>query len=586
MMGTKSFSTLCVLMIACALPLAAQNSAGTGAVVPRLVNYSGKAVDAQGKALAGIAGVTFAIYKDQYEGSPLWLETQNVTADNKGGYTAQLGATKSEGLPLDLFTSGEARWLGVRVNGGEEQPRVLLLSVPYALKAADAETIGGLPPSAFVLAAPPVGVATTSTATVTGPQPQVPGSTPVTTAGGTVNKLAKFDATADVTNSIIFDNGTNVGIGNTAPGAKLDVSGTGTFRGLLTLPATAAATAAAGKNSQPMNFTASAFNSSTAKAVNETFRWQAEPVGNNSATPLGKFDLLFASGTATPTETGLSISSKGLITFAAGQTFPSGGGSVTSVGLSAPSSDFTVGGSPVTSSGTLALNWNVAPTAAATANAIVKRDSTGSFSGGTIIANLGASGYSTTVGVYGQSNGTVSGDNGVQGVTFAGPGSGVAGFNSSGAAGGIGVYGQGDTGMYAFGGTTGVYGHGGSFGFATDGNAQQARTAGGWVKAMVYVGEANTVFRCFNSTLAGSAATTPPCGFTISNSSVTGNTIDFGFEVDDRFYSATLARCLCGTETPVLFATPTSGNANAITLGVYQTGTSNQILSDVYLIIF
>jgi hypothetical protein len=34
------------------------------------------------------------------------LETQNVTADNKGGCTAQLGASKSEGLPLDLFTSG------------------------------------------------------------------------------------------------------------------------------------------------------------------------------------------------------------------------------------------------------------------------------------------------------------------------------------------------------------------------------------------------------------------------------------------------------------------------------------------------
>jgi hypothetical protein len=38
---------------------------------------------------------------------------------------------------------------------------------------------------------------------------------------------------------------------------------------------------------------------------------------------------------------------------------PGGGGSVTSVGLSAPSSDFTVTGSPVTSSGTLGLNWTV-----------------------------------------------------------------------------------------------------------------------------------------------------------------------------------------------------------------------------------
>ena len=119
--------------------------------IPRLVSFSGKATDSQGKTITGIAGATFA-NKDQYERSPLWLETQNVTADSKGNYTVQLGATKPGGLPIDLFSSGEARWLGVTINGGQEQPRVLLLSVPYALKAADAETIGGLPPSAFVLA--------------------------------------------------------------------------------------------------------------------------------------------------------------------------------------------------------------------------------------------------------------------------------------------------------------------------------------------------------------------------------------------------------------------------------------------------
>jgi hypothetical protein len=31
-------------------------------VVPRLVNFSGKAMDAQGKAVSGVAGATFAIY--------------------------------------------------------------------------------------------------------------------------------------------------------------------------------------------------------------------------------------------------------------------------------------------------------------------------------------------------------------------------------------------------------------------------------------------------------------------------------------------------------------------------------------------
>jgi len=71
-----------------------------------------------------------------------------------------------------------------------------------------------------------------------------------------------------------------------------------------------------------------------------------------------------------------------------GQTFPgTGKGSVTSVGLSAPSSDFTVGGTPVTTAGTLALNWITAPTSADTANAIVKRDGAGSFSAGRINGN-------------------------------------------------------------------------------------------------------------------------------------------------------------------------------------------------------
>jgi hypothetical protein len=542
--------TICVLMIACTLPLVAENNAGTGGVVPRLVNYSGKVLDAEGKPLAGIAGVTFAIYKDQSEGSPLWLETQNVTADSRGNYAIQLGATKAEGLPLDLFSSGEARWLGVRVNGGEEQPRVLLLSVPYALKAADAETIGGLPPSAFVLASSYAGQ-TTATAAMpaaaathaqSSAQPSAKGTTAVTTAGGTVNKLAKFDAAADITSSIIFDNGTDVGIGNTAPAAKLDVSGTSTFRGLLTLPAIGAATATAGKNSQPMNFTASAFSSSTSKAVNETFRWQTEPVGNDSTAPSGKLNLLFGSGTAAPAETGLSISSKGVITFASGQTFPTGGGSVTSVGLTAPTSDFTVSGSPVTTAGALNFAWNVVPTSAGTANAIVKRDSTGSFSAGAILANLGVTGVSSSVGVYGESSGSVQGDNGVEGVTFAGPGSGVAGFNNSGASGSIGVYGQGDTAIYGSGGTTGVYGHGGSFGFATDGNVQQARTAGGWVKAIAEVQGLTapyTITRCFNSYLSGSAATTPPCGFNLTEVAVGIFNVDFGFQVSDRFLMAT-----------------------------------------------
>ncbi|MBI3477534.1 MAG: DNRLRE domain-containing protein [Acidobacteria bacterium] len=64
------------------------------------------------------------------------------------------------------------------------------------------------------------------------------------------------------------------------------------------------------------------------------------------------------------------------------------GGTVTSVGLSAPVSDFTVTGSPVTTAGTLGLNWAVAPTNGNVGNTIVKRDSAGGFASGLINASI------------------------------------------------------------------------------------------------------------------------------------------------------------------------------------------------------
>jgi trimeric autotransporter adhesin len=84
------------------------------------------------------------------------LETQNIQPDKNGHYTVLLGSTKPEGLPVDLFVSEQARWLGVRPEGQSEPARVLLAAVPYALKAGDAETLGGFSPSAFVLASPSV----------------------------------------------------------------------------------------------------------------------------------------------------------------------------------------------------------------------------------------------------------------------------------------------------------------------------------------------------------------------------------------------------------------------------------------------
>jgi hypothetical protein len=70
--------------------------------------------------------------------------------DADGRYSVLLGANSKNGIPAELFTSNEARWLGVQVEQEPEQPRVLLVSVPYALKAGDAESLGGKPASAYI----------------------------------------------------------------------------------------------------------------------------------------------------------------------------------------------------------------------------------------------------------------------------------------------------------------------------------------------------------------------------------------------------------------------------------------------------
>jgi len=49
-----------LLIVALSGLLLGQQPTQSSAVVPRLLNYSGKAVDAQGKAISGIAGVMFS----------------------------------------------------------------------------------------------------------------------------------------------------------------------------------------------------------------------------------------------------------------------------------------------------------------------------------------------------------------------------------------------------------------------------------------------------------------------------------------------------------------------------------------------
>ena len=123
-------------------------------------------------------------------------------------------------------------------------------------------------------------------------------SSPLTVGGtGTTNFIPIWTNSTTLGNSRLFQTATSV-----------------TVPSNLSLPASGTATALKGFNSQPVDLAASAFNSSIATPVNQHFQWLTEPVGNNTPSPSGKLNLLFAPGAAVPAETGVSISNTGNVT--------------------------------------------------------------------------------------------------------------------------------------------------------------------------------------------------------------------------------------------------------------------------------
>jgi trimeric autotransporter adhesin len=224
---------LCCLFVAgCLFRAVAQESSIPGSsniIVPPFVRFSGVLTDLKGNPLTGVVGVTFSLYTDSQGSVPVWTEVQNVHPDNTGHYSVMLGSEKSSGLPTDIFVSGQGHWLGVQPEGQAEQTRVLLLSVPYALKAADAETLGGKPASAYLLnpqptAGVPVSAQSNSTAAVKSSNTSNSAITPSFSGSGTTNFIPRWTSSTNLGNSVIFQSTAgNLGIGTTTPAATLDI---------------------------------------------------------------------------------------------------------------------------------------------------------------------------------------------------------------------------------------------------------------------------------------------------------------------------------------------------------------------------
>jgi hypothetical protein len=335
----SKFLLTAIVSFATAIPTVGQAPFETSSdlsVVPKLSRYSAQLP----QRYSGTIEMVFAVYSAAEGGEPLWTESQQVAVGPDGTYSVMLGAVTQGGLPASLFSAGKARWLGIAIDREPEQPRVPLDSAPYAMKAADAETLSGVSATEFVTQTQMRAGALAAAVAQASADAARPETAP--SGSGTTGQIALWSSSSALGNSSLTQTGTGaaplIGVNTATPLSTLDVNGVTTLRNNLVLSAVYSATSSAALGSPALQFNASSFLKG-GTAVGQNFVWEAVPTGNNTSAPSASLNLLFGAGTAAPAATGLAISPKGIISFATGQTFPgtsSSGGTITGVTATSP----------------------------------------------------------------------------------------------------------------------------------------------------------------------------------------------------------------------------------------------------------
>lgn len=108
--------------------------------VPLELAHQGRLFEASGAPVEGLRTLTFAIYSGANGGEPIWTE-EIPTLISDGYYTVRLGDDGENPLSASVL-DGTLRYLSLRVDGGGElEPRQPLVSVPYAIRAGEAESV-------------------------------------------------------------------------------------------------------------------------------------------------------------------------------------------------------------------------------------------------------------------------------------------------------------------------------------------------------------------------------------------------------------------------------------------------------------
>jgi hypothetical protein len=129
------------LALAALAALAVSASASATAAVPSTLGFTARLVDDKtDKALTGTHHITFELFDAETAGRSVWQEGRDVTVD-AGLLFTDIGETK----PLDATVfDGRKLWLEVKLDDATMEPRIAMDSVPYAIHAGDADTLGGM----------------------------------------------------------------------------------------------------------------------------------------------------------------------------------------------------------------------------------------------------------------------------------------------------------------------------------------------------------------------------------------------------------------------------------------------------------